>query len=78
MQKTIEYEEQHCVALWIRDSRTIETARKKGSKRKMKSELVYSYLTISCYHGGRKFQTCSKGIRPNQKYNIEFFCCLEC
>ena len=56
------------VSLYVRDSRTIDLAIKKGLQRYIKKELKYYYLTYCCYHGGRQFKSRSKGLRPNQRY----------
>ncbi|XP_065647947.1 uncharacterized protein LOC136077346 [Hydra vulgaris] len=67
-----EYEKSSFISLYVRDSRTIELAIKKGLKRSINKELKYYYLTYCCYHGGRQFKSRSKGIRPNQStYNIK-------
>ncbi|XP_012563113.2 uncharacterized protein LOC105847849 [Hydra vulgaris] len=67
-----EYERSCFISLYVRDSRTIDLAIKKGLKRYINKELKYYYLTYYCYHGGRQFKSRSKGIRPNQStYNIK-------
>ena len=63
-----EYEKSRFTSLYVRDSRTIDLAIKKGLQRYIKKELKYYYLTYCCYHGGRQFKSRSKGLRPNQRY----------
>jgi len=60
-------QEEENIALWKRDSRTIEKARAKGLKRHMKEELQYYSLQYACYHGGRQFKSRSEGVRPNHR-----------
>ncbi|XP_065652758.1 uncharacterized protein LOC136080073 [Hydra vulgaris] len=71
-QAILEYERSYFLSLYVRDSRTIDLAIKKGLKRYINKELKYYYLTYCCYHGGRQFKSRSKGILPNQStYNIK-------
>nr|XP_047137574.1 uncharacterized protein LOC124814065 [Hydra vulgaris] len=67
-----EYEKSRFVSLYVRDSRTIDLAIKKGLQRYINKDLKYYYLTYCCYHGGRQFKSRSKGLRPNQStYKIQ-------
>ncbi|XP_037269581.1 uncharacterized protein LOC119161287 [Rhipicephalus microplus] len=61
------YEETHFTQFWRSSSRTIVGARKKGLKRPIKEELVYSEIIFSCANGGRKYTSKSTGARPNQR-----------
>ncbi|KAL1429485.1 hypothetical protein MTO96_016117 [Rhipicephalus appendiculatus] len=61
------YEETHFTQFWRSSSRTILGARKKGLKRPIKEELVYSEIVFSCANGGRKYTSKSTGARPNQR-----------
>lgn len=61
------YEETHFTQFWRSSSRTILGARKKGLKRPIKEELVYSEIIFSCANGGRKYTSKSTGARPNQR-----------
>jgi len=47
---------------WIRDSRTIESARKRTS-RQLSDSLKYYQVSFRCIHGGRKFQARGGGKR---------------
>lgn len=72
-----ELEKENSLSLYIRDSRTIEAARKKGLKREIEGSLVYYFLRFACYHGGRRFQSRSTGSRPNQStYQMECPFCI--
>lgn len=61
------YEETTFTQFWRSSSRTISGARKKGLKRPIKEELVYSEIIFSCANGGRKYTSKSTGARPNQR-----------
>jgi len=50
-----------------RDSRTILSARKRGIKREIKSELKFYQLRYSCINGGKKHNSKSSGQRPKQR-----------
>ncbi|EEC18629.1 hypothetical protein IscW_ISCW014568 [Ixodes scapularis] len=62
-----EFQDANFVQFWINSSRTIAGARKKGVKRHINEELVYTEITYSCTHGGRKYKSQSTGARPNQR-----------
>lgn len=61
------YEETTFTQFWRSSSRTISGARKKGLKRPIREELVYSEIIFSCANGGRKYTSKSTGARPNQR-----------
>lgn len=61
------YEETTFTQFWRSSSRTILGARKKGLKRPIREELVYSEIVFSCANGGRKYTSKSTGARPNQR-----------
>jgi zinc finger SWIM domain-containing protein 3 len=42
---------------------------KKCPKRKFNPDLRYSELDFRCVHGGKKFKSMSKGVRPKQRYS---------
>jgi len=63
-----ELEDSRSLSLYIRDSRTVLAAKKKGVKRAVRQELVYYSLQYACYHGGKKFTSRSKGSRPTHRY----------
>uniref|UniRef100_V5H2G4 ZSWIM3 N-terminal domain-containing protein n=1 Tax=Ixodes ricinus TaxID=34613 RepID=V5H2G4_IXORI len=62
-----EFQDTNFVQFWINSSRTIAGARKKGVKRHINEDLVYTEITYSCTHGGRKYKSQSTGARPNQR-----------
>ncbi|CAN8005095.1 unnamed protein product [Ixodes hexagonus] len=62
-----EYQDTNFVQFWTSSSRTIAGARKKGVKRHLNDDLVYTEITYSCTHGGRKYKSQSTGARPNQR-----------
>jgi zinc finger SWIM domain-containing protein 3 len=65
----VSYEKFACVNYYISDSRTIENCSKIAPKiaQKAKKSLVYYSILYTCIHGGRKFKSKSKGVRPNQR-----------
>lgn len=63
----IEYEKQFFVSLYIRSSRSIESAKRRAPNKQFHEELKFSELDYSCKHGGRKILSKSKGVRPNQR-----------
>jgi hypothetical protein len=62
------FENANSCQLYKRDTRSIEAARKKGIKQKIKEELKYYRIVIACIHGGRVFKTTASDKRPKQKY----------
>jgi hypothetical protein len=60
-----DYQAENFVQLYKRDSRTIEAASRRCSKKIFAARLRYSELDYSCIHGGKKFESESKGARPN-------------
>ena len=65
------YQKQFSTELWRRDSRTIATAVKIAHGRSkelyIKKELEFAYIVYDCIHGGRNYESKSKGLRPNQR-----------
>lgn len=59
------YQRDHHVQLWRRDSRKLETAVKRYTKRSFNSELEYFDVSWNCIHGGRIHKSRSGGDRPN-------------
>eukprot|EP00118_Oscarella_pearsei_P025641 m.308518 g.308518 ORF g.308518 m.308518 type:complete len:240 (+) comp44144_c0_seq1:143-862(+) len=57
------WEQQNYVQLYRRDSRTIEAAKKRMTKRIFRDELGFSDIHYACVHGGRKFVSKSAGKR---------------
>ena len=72
--KITDYEKKNYVKLWIRDSRSIESAikRKSISKDKVSTDKVTSlnYYTIyyNCIHGGRKHKSAGSGARQSSTF----------
>jgi len=66
-EKIRRYEKERFVQFYKRDSRKIESARKRAPHKNFKEEIVYSKLVFSCIHGGKKFKSKSVGKRPNQR-----------
>ena len=65
------------VQFYIRDSRTIEAASRRDTKKTFKRELKYAEITYHCIHGGKQYKPTSKGKRPHQLYvtvNFQFYC----
>ena len=56
------FEKATSTKLWIRDSRTIESARKR-TKRHLSDSLKYYQVSYRCIHGGRKFKARGDGNR---------------
>ncbi len=54
--------EAHEIATWIRDSRTIEGAKKRVN-RPLSDRLKYYEVSYSCINGGRKFKSRGEGKR---------------
>ncbi|XP_049274642.1 uncharacterized protein LOC119402518 [Rhipicephalus sanguineus] len=61
------YEEENYVQFWVKSSRTIAAAKKKGLTRDVDPALKFAEIEYSCTNGGRKFTSRSTGERPNQK-----------
>jgi len=62
-----QYEKRNFVELYIRSSRTIEGMKKRAPKRMFNDELKFGELQYACIHGGRNYNSKSKGARPNQQ-----------
>ena len=60
------FEEQSYVCLYNRSSRTIKATKGQVPNKVFRDELKYSELDYSCIHGGKNFQSKSRGSRPNQ------------
>ncbi|XP_064479382.1 uncharacterized protein LOC135392605 [Ornithodoros turicata] len=71
-----EYQKKNFVHFFMKSTRTIVGARKKGIKRFVKDELQFYEITCSCVHGGRIHKSKSAGIRPQQK-TLKFGCPAE-
>ena len=56
------FEKATSTKLWIRDSRTVESARKR-TKRHLSDSLKYYQVSYRCIHGGRKFKARGDGNR---------------
>lgn len=56
------YEQANCCKFYVRDSRTIDTA-KGRVKRVISSDLKFYELTLSCIHGGKNFKPRGNGQR---------------
>ena len=57
------FEEENFIKLWIRDSRTITSAQKRGIKRHLNPDIHYYSLKLSCIHGGKSFKCRGSGSR---------------
>lgn len=72
----MDYQKTNFVNFWMKSTRTIVGARKKGIKRFVKDELHFYEITCSCVHGGRIHKSKSAGIRPQQR-TLKFGCPAE-
>ena len=59
-----EFEKKSYIQLYIRWSRSVQSAAKRAGKKKYNDALQYAEPGI---HGGKNFKTSSTGKRPNQK-----------
>ena len=59
----VKYERSHFVKFWIRDSRTVDSVRKKFESRYLNDRLKYYEITYCCIHGGKKFTCRGTGKR---------------
>ncbi|XP_062522211.1 uncharacterized protein LOC134196995 [Corticium candelabrum] len=59
------YERATFVQLDIRRSRSLESAKKRATKKNFNSDLRFSELQYNCIHGGKHFQSRGTGKRPN-------------
>ncbi|CAG2232443.1 unnamed protein product [Mytilus edulis] len=50
----------------LRDSRTIESARKRGIKRELSEDLQFNQIRYSCINGGKEHNSKTNGERPKQ------------
>ena len=62
MEKIEKFKKTNFVDLYVRDSRSIEAAQKRLSK-KLNKELKYYELKFTCVHGGKKFSSRGEGRR---------------
>ncbi|CAL4156354.1 unnamed protein product, partial [Meganyctiphanes norvegica] len=60
------YEDTNFEKLYIRDSSSIERAKKRAPKRIFKNKLKFFEIKYACKYGGRIAKSKSKGARPNQ------------
>ena len=60
--KVKQYEEKHFVQFWIRDSRTVDSAQKRLTK-KLNEKIKYYEVVFCCVHGGKKFKSKGEGRR---------------
>ena len=65
MRKITQFETENYVAIWKRDSRSVEAAAKTLTKT-INHELRYYNVTFACQHGGKKFKSRSHGERATQ------------
>ena len=61
------YESSNFVKLYRRDSRKLESFKKRCPKRIINKELEYANITYSCIHGGKKFKSKSTGKQINTR-----------
>jgi len=62
-----EYGKRFFVNLYVRSSRTVESAQRRAPNKVFCEDLKFSELDFSCKEGGRKIASKSKGVRPNQR-----------
>lgn len=68
LEKEIErYQRKNFVQFYRRDSRTIDAAIRRSPKRTFNANIRYSEIVYSCIHGGKKFKSECKGMRPQQQ-----------
>ena len=65
------YQNKNYVQFYKRNSLGIQAAAKRCPKKKFSPELKYSEVDFRCVHGGKKFKSQSKGVRPNKQYVIK-------
>lgn len=70
------YQSEEKVQLYISDSRTLQGNPKRIPKlaKAAPARLNYYSLTYSCVHGGRKFRSAGKGLRPNKCKSVRRGC----
>lgn len=61
-----QFEEENCVNLYRKDSRTIEAAVKRCPKRVFNSSLKYAEVHYACVRNGKYKSVVTTGERPNQ------------
>ena len=61
------YQNKNYVQFYKRNSLGIQAAAKRCPKKNFSPELKYSEVDFRCVHGGKKFKSQSKGVRPNQQ-----------
>ena len=65
------YQKENYVQLYKRDSRALDAVRKRITRRNFNNALNHDMATgqisFHCIHGGRRFQSLSKGLLPNQR-----------
>ncbi|CAC5411152.1 unnamed protein product [Mytilus coruscus] len=61
-----QYELQKKIEFYKRDSRTIESAGKRGIKRELSEDLKFYQIRYSCINGGKEHQNKTNGERPKQ------------
>ncbi|XP_071529158.1 uncharacterized protein [Panulirus ornatus] len=61
------YEHENTIKLYRRDTRSIEAASRRCTKKTYNPDIKYTEIDFACIHGGRKFKTKSKGSRPNTR-----------
>ncbi|XP_047122656.1 uncharacterized protein LOC124806097 [Hydra vulgaris] len=64
------YEDSNFTKLWIRDARTIESARKSIPKKAadMAPQIKYYFIKYCCIHGGQKFKYSGEGKRKSSTF----------
>ncbi|XP_071528124.1 delta(3,5)-Delta(2,4)-dienoyl-CoA isomerase, mitochondrial-like [Panulirus ornatus] len=68
-----QYEDNFNVHLWIRDSRTVEAAKKRAPQKaeKVNAAVKYFTATLCCRSGGRKFKSTSNGQRKSRTLRMD-------
>ena len=66
MEKIEKFKKTNFVDLYVRDSRSIEAAQKRLSK-KLNKELKYYELKFTCVHGGKKFSSRGEQAKEEER-----------
>jgi len=63
----IQWQKDNAVNLYMRSSRSLDSAKKRAPKRVLSSNLKYFSIDYACQHGGKKYQhKGTTGARLNQ------------
>uniref|UniRef100_A0A1X7USG1 ZSWIM3 N-terminal domain-containing protein n=1 Tax=Amphimedon queenslandica TaxID=400682 RepID=A0A1X7USG1_AMPQE len=74
LQQSVEkYQKKGSLQFYIRDSRSMEAALKRNTKKQLKPDLKYAEITYCCIYGGKKYKATTKGKRPHQLWTQQFY-----